>query len=281
MRVVLQEPPNSLALLAKAAFAGRRGGEGLPGDELVLQDVAVDREHLAAYARVCGYPIGDELPACYPHVLAFPLGLQLMTGPGFPFPARGLVHVSNSLTVRRPLPADERLSVSVRLDALRPHRRGTQFDVVSEVSVAGEPVWSERSTHLHRERQSGSASVQAKQESEPLPLTARWRLPGDAGRAYAGVSGDYNPIHLHPLSARLFGYRRPIAHGMWTKARCLAAFQGRLPDSYAVEVSFVSPVLLPSSVSFGASRKSPQDWDFEVRGDRSDRVKLSGTVRAA
>ncbi|GAB3429458.1 MaoC/PaaZ C-terminal domain-containing protein [Flindersiella endophytica] len=281
MRVVLEEPPNSLALLAKAAVSRGHCGGQLPDTELALPEQAIDRAQLAEYARVCGYPIGDELPACYPHVLAFPLGLQLMTSEDFPFAAKGLVHVGNSLTVQRPLLAGERLTVSVRLDALRPHRRGTQFDVLAEVASGGETVWSERSTYLRRERRPADPQASPKQDSEPapLPLSARWRVPGDLGRSYAHVSGDYNPIHLHPLSARLFGYRRPIAHGMWTKARCLAAFQGRLPDAYTAEVSFAAPILLPSTVSFGASR-SAQDWDFEVR-TRSDRVALRGTVRAA
>jgi acyl dehydratase len=278
MRVVLEQPPNSLSLLAKAAVSRGHGGGRLPSTELELPEQVIDRSHLAAYARVCGYPIADELPACYPHVLAFPLGLWLMTSEGFPFSAKGLVHIGNELTVRRALRTDERLSIRVRLDALRPHRRGTQFNVVSESSVDDEIVWLERSTYLRRERRPADASP--KQDSEPLPLSARWRVPGDIGRAYASVSGDYNPIHLHPLSARLFGYRRPIAHGMWTKARCLAAFQGRLPDAYTVDVSFSAPIFLPSSVSFGASRMSPQDWDFEVRG-RSDQLSLRGTVRAA
>jgi acyl dehydratase len=277
MRVVLEEPPNSLALLAKAAFGSHSGDLTLPDTELVLPDVEIDRAHLAAYARVCGYPVGDELPGCYPHVLAFPLGLQLMTSREFPFSAKGLVHVSNRFTVKRPMLAGERLTVHVRLDALRPHRRGTQFDVVSEAAAGDETVWSESSTYLHRERR---AAASLDKQGDPLPLAARWQVPAGTGRSYAAVSGDYNPIHLYPLSARAFGYRRPIAHGMWTKARCLAAFQGRLPDGYTAEVSFADTILLPSSVTFRVSRKAGRGWDFEVR-ERPERAALRGTIRTA
>ena len=48
-------------------------------------------------------------------------------------------------------------------------------------------------------------------------------LAKDLGRRYAAISGDYNPIHLGALSAKLFGFKQAIAHGMWSKARCLAA----------------------------------------------------------
>ena len=70
---------------------------------------------------------------------------------------------------------------------------------------------------------------------EELAADRRVRRSGgclrDIGRRYGAVSGDRNPIHLYPLTARLFGFRRAIAHGMWTKARCLAALEGRLPEA--------------------------------------------------
>jgi acyl dehydratase len=97
------------------------------------------------------------------------------------------------------------------------------------------------------------------------------------GRRYAAVSGDVNPIHLNPLAARLFGFRRAIAHGMWLKARCLAAFEGRLPDAVTTEVEFKSPLLLPSTVGF-ASQPQGAGWRFAVAEVRSGRPHLSGSI---
>jgi acyl dehydratase len=77
-----------------------------------------------------------------------------------------------------------------------------------------------------------------------------WRVPARVGGDYAAVSGDRNPIHTSRIGARLFGFPRPIAHGMWSVARCLAALEGRLPDAYTVEVRFQRPILLPATVSF-------------------------------
>ena len=73
-----------------------------------------------------------------------------------------------------------------------------------------------------------------------------------SGRRYAAVSGDHNPIHLYPLTAKALGFPRQIAHGMWTKARGLAALENRLPDAVSVEVAFKKPILLPGTVTFGA-----------------------------
>jgi acyl dehydratase len=107
-----------------------------------------------------------------------------------------------------------------------------------------------------------------------------WRVPGDAGRRYAGVSGDRNPIHLHGLTARLFGQSSPIAHGMWLEARCLAALEGRVPEAATTEVRFKLPVPLGSKVAF-TSHETPGGREFELRSARDGRPHLAGSVAAA
>src|SRR3954453_17093389 len=127
------------------------GGEELPDRELVLPEVEIDREHLMEYDRVCGIPFSDEVPATYPHIVAFPLAMQLMTDRSFPFPVIGMVHIENRITQIRPLRAVEWLTMRVRAEDLRDHDKGTQFDLVAEASVGDERVWESRSTYLHRE----------------------------------------------------------------------------------------------------------------------------------
>ena len=104
---------------------------------------------------------------------------------------------------------------------------------------------------------------------------ALWRLPPDLGRRYAGVSGDANPIHLSPLTSRLFGFPRPIIHGMWTHARALAQLDARLPDAYRVQVRFTRPIMLPAAVTF-AAETADAPW-FVVRS-REGRAHLIGRV---
>ncbi|GAB2569327.1 hypothetical protein Aab01nite_07740 [Paractinoplanes abujensis] len=231
----------------------------LPEVELADRGVSVDREHLAAYDRVCGFRLSDRLPATYPHVLAFPLSMRLLTDPGFPFPAIGLVHVANAITLHRPLTAGLRFDLTVQAVNLRPHDRGRQFDVVASARVDGETVWESVSTYLSR---SGSPDG-VRREWEPPTATATWRVPARTGVDYAAVSGDRNPIHTSRLGARLFGFPRTIAHGMWSQARCLAALEGRLPDAYTVDVRFKQPILLPATVHFAC-----RDGDFQLFGRR-------------
>jgi acyl dehydratase len=243
----------------------RRPSE-LPDRELT-RSVEVDRGHLAAYVRVCGFRLRDELPATYPHVLAFPLAMRLLTGP-FPFSPLGLVHVGNRIEQLRPLRADERLDLRLWAENLRPHDRGRQFDMVAEARVAGRLVWRDRSVYLHREKGGSKGG----DRSEPPPPSAVWRLPKDLGRRYAKVSGDNNPIHTHPLLAKALGQPGTIAHGMWTKARCLAALEGTLSDAYTVDVRFKLPLRIPGRATFSST-----DASFAVHDGRG-RPHLEGSI---
>jgi hypothetical protein len=223
------------------------GGGPMPDIEREERGLRAEPGRVADYARVCGFRIRAELPATYPHVLAFPLHMRLMTDGSFPFSPVGLVHIANRIEVRRPLRAGEELDLRVR-----PGQRGEggTFALLTEARAGGELAWLEESTLLHR----GSGSPPRRAEEEPdYAFVAEWRLPGDLGRRYAAVSGDRNPIHMHPWAAKLFGFPRAIAHGMWTKARCLAALEPSLPEAYEVSVEFRKPILLPGRVTFERS----------------------------
>jgi acyl dehydratase len=280
----LAVPPRLGPLYRSAALTAVRrkavGGstaETLPDTEIRVRDIAVDRAHLAAYDRVCGFRLTDELPATYPHVLAFPLAVALMARPDFPLALVGLVHVANRIEVHRPLTADDRFELRVRAEDLRAHERGRQVDLVAEALVDGETVWTGRSVYLRREKKSGGGDRRT--DSTPPPAgAALWRVTPRVGTDYADVSGDHNPIHTSRVGARLLGFPTPIAHGMWSKARCLAALEGRLPRRYAVDVAFKLPVPLPSTVAFTATQAGPEDWRFGLHGAKSAKPHLSGEV---
>lgn len=289
----LRGSPSMLPLFARASLAlvpgaGKLpwvggGGGDVPDQAFTRADVAVDPDRLAAYDRVCGFDLSDMLPPTYPHMLAFPMHLALITDGRFPLAAMGLVHIANAITVHRPLRASERLSLRVWATPLEPHPRGRQFTVRTEARVGEELVWEESSTNLSRGKGAADGAMAVVvPSSEELPATATWRCPGDLGRRYGSVSGDLNPIHVHPLSARLFGFRSAIAHGMWTKARCLAALGpalGGRGERYTVEVAFRKPILLPATVAFAeAAAPAPGSIAFGVRDAKRSTPHLDGLL---
>jgi acyl dehydratase len=287
---VLERDPGSLPLMLKAALPAvpvlnqvpgvRRTGSALPDLTLTRHDVPVVRDRVAAYSEVCGFPLKESLPVTYPHMLAFPLHMAIMTDSSFPFPAIGTVHLENAITQHRPISPAERLQVTARPDNLRPHPKGQVFDIVVDVHSAGELVWESTSTLLRLGRGDESAPVSDRTFEEVPAGPVQWRLGGDLGRRYAAVSGDHNPIHLYGLTAKAFGFPRQIAHGMWSKARCLAALDGRLPDAVRVEVAFKKPILLPGTVAFG-SQRTGDSYAFSLSSPKSGAPHLLGRAGPA
>jgi acyl dehydratase len=280
-RTVLGESPNLPALFARAAVSARgRGGE-LPATRLARVGVTADPAQVAAYGRVCGFPLGDTLPVTFPHLLTFPLQVALMTDPAFPLALPGLVHVRNRISVLRPIGAAEPLDVEVWSERFAAHVRGATVDLCASVSAGGAEVWRGRSTYLARGASAPAGAPDADVTVSVVDLdrtAAQWRVPADAGRRYATVSGDVNPIHLSSLSAKAFGFKRAIAHGMWVAARALAGLSGRLPGAVDVDVAFRKPLFLPSTVTL-ATEPVDGGWDLAVRNAASGAEHVVGSVR--
>lgn len=253
--------------------------------------VQIRREQVQAYAAVCGFPRKDTVPVTYPHLLAFPLHMAIMSAPAFPAPAIGMVHLANSVIAQRAIGLGEILAVRARVGPPRRHPKGRLYEFVTEVregDADGAVVWQSTSSYLRRGRpeaaQEGSAHDNA---DSTLPSVtppaggpsrgAAWRLPADLGRRYAGVSGDHNPIHLYPLTARALGFRRQIAHGMWSKARCVAAVENRLPEAVRIEVVFKKPIFLPGTVQFTVE-PAGSGYAFALTDPHSGALHLGGAA---
>jgi acyl dehydratase len=263
------------------------------------------RERLAAYDRLLGEPAADTLPAGFVHVLAFPVATALMVRDDFPLPLLGMVHLANAVEVRRPVVVGDALEVRAWAEALRPHPRGTQVDLVTEVSTGpgDEPAWRGVSTYLAKgtylappelltdprlsEPGPGMAGPRSDNSGSegwrpPLP-TERWVLDAGTGRRYAGISGDRNPIHLSALSARAFGFPRAIAHGMYTASRALASVARERGDAYDWTVTFARPVLLPGTVDVsvrpaGVPGAGDAGWSYDGWDAREGARHFAGTV---
>ncbi len=301
----LDSPPSILPLYARAAaplipgasllpFVPGRGKD-VPDLELSLADVRPDPKAVAAYAKVCGFSLRDNLPPTYPHVLAFPLHMAVMADGSFPFGAVGLVHVENRIVQHRPISIDEELKLVVRPTPLQPHKRGQTFSLLTEAWVGRQKAWESTTTILRRSGSKTAVEVSTAMRNKARPRgeeggsgenddpdakadltpSAEWRLGGDLGRRYAAVSGDRNPIHMHSLTAKPLGFPSAIAHGMWTKARCLAALEGRLPDAFAIEVRFRKPIRLPGKVEF-LSDAGSEEIEFAVRDAKRQTPHLDG-----
>lgn len=273
------EAPSVNKLFVRAMLGGK--GSARPGDfpdrAVLIDDHRLDVDPYVRYARVTGFAVRDVVPPTWLHVLTFPLQAALMAEADFPFGLAGLVHVRNDMELIRPVRLCQKARLLVRAENPQPHARGVTFDMVGTVHVDDELAWRGVSQYLSRSSRLPGEPPKAVREAAPeAPDAQQWRLAAGLGRQYAAVSGDANPIHLSPITARIFGFPRPIIHGMWTHARALAVFDGRLPETYRVGVQFTKPIFLPGTVRF-ASAVEDGVTRFVVR-NRDGKPHLIGRV---
>lgn len=250
--ITLDGPPDLRRIYATAALKRGADRDRLPDLRVVRRGVTVDTDNLARYAHACGFTLTERLPLPYPHLLGFPLQMVVMSQRDFPLPLVGSVHTENVITVGRPLRLDDSLEVAVHAENLRPHPKGRQVDLVTEVGAAGEVAWRGVSTYLARGTEHPGAVASEPPSLEPLEAVASgptWRFGEGTGRMFAGIGGDWNPIHVHAVLARPLGFPTAIAHGMYSYSRCVAALQPRLPTAGVTSrVWFRKPIRLPSAV---------------------------------
>lgn len=282
--VQLREQPGALDNYARAAlgalpFVKPSGRRSLPKETLALSGLRVDPDNLAAYAKVCGLRFGDTLPLTYPFTLVFPTVMRLLTAREFPFPAIGSVHTDNVIEQLRPISVSEPLDLKVRAENLRPHAKGTQVDLVSEVSVGRELVWRQVSSFLKMHPTGAPKEPRAEHKAEvPPPPTRTLRVDQKTIGRYAAVSGDRNPIHVSTLGAKAFGFPGAIAHGMWSAAAALQPLEGRLPGAVTYSVRFGKPIVLPATVNLYADRTS-DGWHLALKHPKKGYPHLSATLR--
>lgn len=248
----------------------------IPELEYVVDQLKVNLKHLAKYKKLTGFTPSAQVPALYCVVLAQSLQMHMMTHTDFPFAVLGLVHIRNQITQHRPLNVYETISLSCRFGQMQAHEKGVLFDFETSVRVGDEVVIEGVTTYLSRQKNHATITRPKESQTPVYILKDEWRIEEDIGRHYAMNSGDFNLIHLHALSAKAFGFKKAIAHGMWSKAKILARLE--LPARYSADVWFKLPIYLPSNVELLTSEE-PHKTEFLLRSSQGHKPHVVGVVQ--
>lgn len=280
--VKVERAPSALSIYAKAALSGLSGKKGgaLPNVAYVMPRVVLDGAHIKRYASFCGYQESQGVPPAYLHMLAFPLQMQYMTSPSFPWPVIGSVHLSFYATQHAAVQAGETVSIATFPGEMFAHDKGQVFCMVTEVKRGSELVWTSVNAYLRMGVRSPQGAPYTSQlsESSALARAAQWSVDGGIGRRYGKVSGDINPIHLSAFTAKMLGFKRAIAHGMWTMARALAeVMPAQAVPKLSVQVEFKTPLFLPGQASLWKAQEGSTTW-FEVRDGAGEKPHVRGKL---
>ena len=261
---------------------------GKPKHELVCEerarferkDVRINPNELEEYRRQCGFQKSRYLPMTYPFLLAFPLQSDLFLSDAYPYAVMGLVHIRNIITQHKQISVDASIDMDCTLIGPEKVYHGELFTFYTRMFVEGELAWECRTVLLKRGKKNPELEKSATLDIVEDPQrTVDWEVPALTGVKYALLGRDINPIHLLPFTARAFGFKRPIAHGMWAKARAMASIEPHLKGRPAeVTVDFKLPIFLPGRAELGFN-VLPEGVDFGLTDPEEGKPYLAGQVR--
>ncbi len=267
-------------LMARAASTFFKNGKGnLPDITIQLTSACIEEDVVKRYQKVCGFEDKIFIPATFLHAYIFPLHSELLCQPEVQFPAPGLIHFANSIKQHRPLCFGEIFSISCSFGNLIAHEKGQGFEVLSYIRSGGQLIWEEESIYLFKGEEGIGKVLEWKQPTlSDQSIKESWDLSKNLGLEFAMASGDFNPIHLHPISAKLFGFERHIIHGMWSVGKILSIFEKRIGKSFELTVSFKTPIFLPQYVIF-RHENTEDEFDFDVVDRTQEKPHLKGFLR--
>ena len=217
----------------------------------------IDPAHVRRYQAAFGFT-GTAVPIPFLYLLAQRAQLATMLDRPLPFRIPGLIHVENTLAMHGPVDPARPLAITTKVALQPPTANGAVHCLLETQAFDGARlVFACSSDYLVKRGGKDGASKTSRTGTPAGRPLGSWTLAPDAGRRYAALSGDWNPIHLWPWSARLMGLRKPIIHGAHTMAQACALLEqdsGRRVES--VWCRFRSPVPLGGELSlFAGSEK--------------------------
>ena len=286
--IEISSPARPFAGLMAVLQASRKppgAVESLASVMYVRPAVKLDTRVMAAYAQVCAGTPEQGVPLLYPQMLTFPLAMAYFASSYCPWPAMGTVHLANRVQQHVPIKADDVLRVEMQTGQLLAHDKGQVFTLEFRVLKADQLVWEATQTLLRLgvQHPAGPAYASALNHHHPLSLQTSFKADSGIGRRYGRISSDLNPIHLSALSARIFGFKRAIAHGMWTQARALSALLPRQAIAQAqVHVEFKTPLFLPAGPTLWSTQAMKGNLShnalFEVRNAQGEKPHLRASL---
>ena len=277
-------PAYARVLLGKKPYIAPSGTRIEPV-ELVARTIRLSSAHLQRYREICGAPQSQGIPPAYLHVVAMPLHMQLFVVKNFPVKVLGLIHLRNTIRVLGRIDANKPLRLSVLFDTMRLTDFGQEYDFTTRYEQDGQIVWDEVSTMFARGNtapREGAKRPSIERSTHPdVGVTIETLdIAENTGWRYARISGDFNPIHLTARTAKMFGFKQAVAHGMWSLGRCLGSAALHLPaNPMQIDTQFKLPVYVPSHA---LARTWPVDSgvDISMSTPRGDRLHLAMQVRA-
>ncbi len=253
---------------------------------IVLNNYAPQKDLIETYRSVCGFSKDrpDIIPISYLQTLFIGLLGKFITSSFFPINPLGLIQIFQSFEQKRPVKIDEELDLSCVISSIKKTQKGIETTFVLEIFSDTTLVWKGLSTYFTR----GPGEKKKKQKRKDEVFLEKKEtiiVPAGTGREYARVSGDYNPHHQYNFLAKLFGFKKAIAHGMWSLARVVASLDRKfdLDNPIRVDAAFKLPIFMPATTVLGFENDIDKETrqtiiNFELRDKEKGLPHLKGSL---
>lgn len=276
----LKDIPSSVETLLRASLTGlKKPGSHLPDKGYTVEGLTIDKKQFEAYCKMFGFN-GSTVPSAYWYIRLFSLQNLLLAHPDAPFPMPGMVHLSCEIKQYDTIYPSDKLDATCQFGRLIQHDKGTAIEVIATLKRNDKVVWEERNINLYLgkkglgEAVEPSPSIDITEAEKSYP----WSLGANLGIEYAKVSGDFNPIHLHTIGAKLLGFPKHLIHGWYSLSRAIAPIQSSLKGPHELFVSFKKPLFLPGKV-VSRTQTEGDTILFDVINEKEGYPHLKGYVK--
>ena len=254
--VQLNELPSTASLYAAAALKrNRQQLTNLPSCFVRIEDFSLNSEQIRRYVNQFSFNMQHGVPAPFMYLATQSTQLYMLTRHRFPLSPAGLVHLGITFNQNSTLSHDWKGTVEMSITNQQASRKGLLFDIETKFWEAkGSVTLTITSKYLAKaiKCKSHAEIPNMVSISEQTPSSRLVQHPisldKSSGRRYAKLSGDYNPIHLYRWSSKLFGFKKPIIHGLHMVSEAYSALE-KTNNGFATESAFQfkSPLYLPGS----------------------------------
>jgi len=280
----LKKLPALPGMLTRSLMTVNRTGERVEGDDVLTNTYRAPMLSAADLTRYHKMFTGfkSAVPLTYLYTTAQRAHLSEMLRNDFPWPVLGMVHVSNAVEQLAPIEPKAGFVLTITIQLPKPRARilRPEYTVLFQQGDDETLTTVARCHSVYQVMQKQPSKTGESKAPPRVPSGwhsfAPWELNAGLSRDYARLSGDYNPIHLHPLTSRWFGFSQPIIHGMYMAARAHADIERELQQPLRqIDVKFKRPVALPGKVQLHYDGHNT----YQLRRDADDQIALEGSFR--
>jgi acyl dehydratase len=290
------QAPRIASAMAKALLLRRKGFDasvGMPEISASWYGAQADQGALKDYCETLDIEFTHTLPVLYPHVMAGGMHMNMLTHKVFPIGLLGAVHLKNTITQHKAITISEKIDIHAQMGGFRLTAKGVEFDFNTQVKIADEIVWEELSIYFMAGKFGGKENPSPETSFELASLdqmedVASWTVPKNRGKKYASISGDYNPIHTSKYLAKLFGFKRDIAHGFGILAQAVNQSERANKTNISagkcrVDVIFKGPLYLENDANLkqaADAKNNEQSQRFDLFSGSNPKPSICASMTA-